>query len=99
MKQMVIGYKYREYPSKKTGKLVKGYEVYAVRPIVADVPCGGCAWYVQYGENAGPTRPMWVPVQLFEDFSKSCNGKVVGSYVEFFYNQFGTLEKIAIIKE
>lgn len=95
MSNRVIGFKYREYTSKKTNQLVKGYELYTVRPIKDDnVPCGGFAWFVGYGADAKPTRPAWLSVQQFEALCKATNNKVVGADVEMLYNMYGGLEQI-----
>lgn len=95
MSNRVIGFKYREYTSKKTNQLVKGYELYTVRPINdKNVPCGGYAWFVGYGDNSKPTRPAWVSVEHFESLCKAVNNKVVGCDVDILYNQFGGIEEI-----
>ncbi len=86
----IIGYKYREYVSKKTNETVKGYEVYTVNELSdsKNNPCAGYGWFTR---QDSPTRPLWLSVSKFNELFDITDGSPIMADVEIFFNQFGSV--------
>lgn len=93
-KSMIIGYRYNPYTDPKTGEFRDTYQVYVVNPIILkDGVHSGYAWNINY-KSKSPSYALNVPKEEFDSWFDMFGADLIGTFVDCFYNQYGTLVKV-----
>lgn len=82
----IVGYKFTSYTSKKTGKLVSGYNVYYTYKSTNEDLQGYAAESAWFSEDA------------FSELLDVTGGNVIGSEVDILYTRYGGIKGVRLLQ-